>query len=437
MTLTDGRLKDEDLKYIDSLILANASFYNKMERYTLGNNPGLMDEPAKNDPDNRVPVPIAGKIVTMLAGYGAKPGNIRYSSPDENYTASLKEIFDSNDEELLTNEVYTDALTFGVGYELAKMVDGDTTHKLYRLDPRCCYPVFDDTLDKKLISFIYQVSSVDFAGKITYKRIVFYSDVYIEYEKAGQGDWSFIAEYDHPFGSVPVSVYYTSTMRLPAFYKVISLIDQHDKTTSANANERDRFANAYIRSLKHISDIVDDDGKSDLEKLTELRIFEGLGDFNDIKDVSGAIDFMVKPSRTGEAINEADRYERLIYDQSMVPNLSDVKEASGNALMIRLQPMELVTASMLAYFQRGLQNRINLIQDAELQLKRLTERIPVTITFTRNQFTDISALAITANDLKGIWSDKTILKLFPADYIPDVQEELENLSEQGSGDLPL
>ena len=52
----------------------------------------------------------------------------------------------------------------------------------------------------------------------------------------------------------------------------------------------------------------------------------------------------------------------------------------------------------------------------------------VSIQFHRNLPMDILSLAQTAGMLKGILSDETILKMFPASLVPDVEEELERLN---------
>jgi hypothetical protein len=60
----------------------------------------------------------------------------------------------------------------------------------------------------------------------------------------------------------------------------------------------------------------------------------------------------------------------------------------------------------------------------------------VTIQFRRNLPFDLATLAEIAGKLKGILSDETILRLFPADVIPSVSVEIERLEGQVQYTLP-
>jgi SPP1 family phage portal protein len=237
---------------------------------------------------------------------------------------------------------------------------------------------------------------------------------------------------------VPVIVYTGNPDMLPVFESVKPLIDEHDKIVSSDyANELERFANSYLLMLKRINTIAGDDGLSDADKIKQMRIFDGLGEDGDIRDASSAVAYLTKPSRGSDVAEAADRFERLIYEQSMVINPADKQFAtvSGIALAYKILPMEWLTAAMMAYFLKGLQRRFVLIGNAYQTLFGLAPQW-VTIHERRNLPIDLQSIAITAGQLKGILSDETILGLFPADIVPSIASEISKLEMQAMTRLP-
>lgn len=428
MTLTEeGRLLDTDVVLLERRLSIIASNYLRYSRYLEGKNPTLMDAPPKADPDNRVPVPFAKRIVSTLKGYAYKPGYITYSSPGT-FLEILKPIFDSNDEELLTAELADDAMGFGVGYEILR-VDPSLGIRQYRADAGTGVPAYDNTIEKNLIAFIHLVTHDDYAQTKT----IYYADVYQEWYKENGGSWQYLGETAHPFGQVPVIVYRVNRRYLPVYSAELPLIDEHDKVISSSyADERERFARAYLLLMDELDTSEDADGRTTLQKISEMRAFTGLGRNDNVSRVSDAVGFLTKPSRGSETEEEANRLERLIKENAQIIDPYDptFSGASGIALAYKLLPMEWLCADMDGYFDRGLQRRIELIGNALGVLFNMGSEM-VTIHHRRNVPMDLLNLATVSGLLKGTVSDKTILSLFPGDIIGDVNEELLALQEQG------
>lgn len=426
-----GELPREYIDRLDGFLLNASTNYNRYRRYVEGDNPAIMDKSAQADPDNRVPVPFARKIVSTLKGYMAKPGYITYKSESIDYQASVKDILDGNDEELLTGELLSDALTSGYGYEILRVEDDEGLKiKQYRIKFSNGYPVYDDTLAENIIAFVHQEKIETASGDTHDVRTIYYKDFFVEYSKEGE-DWAETNRQDHPFGDVPVALYKCNMDGLPVFEPVLPMIDEHDKIISSDyANELERFANAYLVALKKITNEV-------AAKVKEIRIFDDIGDSSDIKNAADAMAFLTKPSRGTDISEAADRFERLIYEMAMVINPNDdaFATASGIALRYKLLPMEWLAADIEGYFSKGLQRRFMLMANAMLALYRITAE-SITVNYRRNIPIDIDSIVETMGKATGILSRQTVLSLAPADIVPDVEAEMERLDEEQAERMP-
>lgn len=437
MTLTNGELTREQIQDVVSVITANAATYRKYKRYYLGENPAIMDAAAKKAPDNRVPCPFARKIVDTLKGYMFRPGYIKYKSEGDYANELKKEVLDYNDEELLTARLANDSLVYGVAYELLRTNETADVIKQYRVSPESSLAIYDDTLDENMIAFAHLVAIVTNVklNTIKYKLTIYYDNFFVEYDSENLSNFTETGRQEHPFGSVPAIEYVPNSDHIPIFYPELALIDEHDKIISSQyANELEKFASSYLAMLKRINNTIkDSNGKTDAERIAELRIFDGIGDDGDIKSVNDAIAYITKPSRGTDVAEAADRFERLIYDLSMVINPNDLETGtalSGIAYRLKLLPMEFLASEIESNFSIGLQRRFELMANAA----EITELEPetITISFDRNIPADTETIVTTAGNAKGILSDETILGMFPANIVPDVQSELDRLGSQVS-----
>src|SRR5512138_220174 len=98
-----------DIKAIQDLIASDSRRQKKIDeqkRYAGGYNVAILGRAAHEEPDSRVPLPIARKGIRFVTGYMAKPGQIVYSSEDSYSEDTLQPIFDINDEQLTTQEEF-------------------------------------------------------------------------------------------------------------------------------------------------------------------------------------------------------------------------------------------------------------------------------------------------------------------------------------------
>ena len=297
MTLNDaGELPDVSIKDLDSLFLAQETEYVKYNAYTKGDNPVILNEAEKADPDNRIPVPFARKIVLTVKGYMAKSGYITYKSESEEYQKHVNiEILKKNKETLKTAELLKDSISLGWGYELILLND-DLDIKQYRVVPNQGIMIYDQTLDQNEIAFVLRSEDDRVVNEkiVEYQlQTIYYKEKYVEYERLNRtGDWRKLDTKDHIFGMVPAVRYWPNIEGIPIYYPVLKMIDEHDKIISSGyANELERFANSYLIMLRKLNNVLDDEGLSDLDKMKELRLFDNLGAGGDVTNINQAIGF--------------------------------------------------------------------------------------------------------------------------------------------------
>jgi SPP1 family phage portal protein len=440
-----GELTISQLETIERRLSIQATEYNFFNRYYVGDNPAIMDAKKKlNPPDNRVPSPFGRKLVDTMTGYAAKGGNTTYTT-DGKWIDTLKVILDKNDfEEIMRPEAYKIANTSGHAYQIL-WTDNDAEEiEIYKILPSEGIAVYDDTLKHKMIAFVY-ITSVEVDDKTTDKfMIVFYKDKrkqYVWLKINDKEQWVFQEDQPHFYKDVPAVEYNASIDKKPLFYSVLPHIDEHDKITSSGySDERERFANSYMTALKKIDNIIRNprDGLTDAERIAITKIFDGLGLDGEVKSVSDAIGFVTKPSRGSDTAEAADRFERLIYDFSMVINLNDYRAGTplaGIAYRLKVMGMEFKAADIDSYFDKGIQRLFTLIGNATEIHKGKPE--PVSIKHERNIPKDIEAMIKMVGDAQGIVSKQTSLGWIPSDYLPEgVDNELERIEEEKAGTLP-
>lgn len=162
--------------------------------------------------------------------------------------------------------------------------------------------VYDDTIEEIPLFFVryWRDSNRQLHGNVLTRTTIINLDKWSEPE-------------EHYFDGVPVIEYIENEERQGAFESVKTLIDALDKAVSEKANDVDYFADAYMKLLG----VSLDDSK--LEKLREDRIINIEDTGTNTVDVA----FLEKPNADTTQENLIDRLIDLIYQMSMVTNVSD------------------------------------------------------------------------------------------------------------------
>jgi SPP1 family phage portal protein len=415
-----------DAKAIKKLIDSDHGRVAKIaeqSKYAGGYNTAILGRKAHEEPDARIPIPIARKGIRLASGYMVKPGNIIYSSDPETYVADkLQPLFDANDEQLTTQEVFETALTHGQGWEYHYTQDNEARFVEVPVDQ--CVPVWNDELPPKLNGMIryYTVKKDD--GDML--EAYFYDTTTItKYVGKSGADLILAVEpglvnpMPHGYGEVPFVQYKIARDCSNLFDCVIPLIDIHDRVISEDyANEAQRFAASYLLLKDQLSGELDELGLNELDKIKITRTFEGLGD-----NVNNAVAFLQKNIPVDFVRTVADTFERLIYDMMQIINPNEIAATgtiSGIALAYKLLQFEYFCASCEAYFSRGLQWRIRLIQNVTGNMSASIQNRPqVDIKFRRNLPFDLASSVDQFVKVYGILPDEQALKLLPVDFIAD------------------
>src|SRR5512136_2063914 len=156
-----------DIKRIQDLIASDAKRREKIaeqKKYAGGYNVAILGRRAHEEPDARIPVPIARKGIRLVSGYMVKPGNIVYSSDPEGYVADkLQPAFDVNDEQLLTQEEFESCLTYGETWEYHYTENGEP--RFVEIPAGQFIPIWDDSLPPKLKGGIRYYKHIDDEGE--------------------------------------------------------------------------------------------------------------------------------------------------------------------------------------------------------------------------------------------------------------------------------
>jgi SPP1 family phage portal protein len=416
-------------------------------KYAGGEHLAILGRRPHEEPDNRIPVPVARKGVRFVSGYMMKPGNIVYSTDDDepvgdqgatdqgdsaaepaNYASGvLQPIFDDNDEQLTTQEEFETCLMHGEAWEYHYTADGQP--RFVEVPVAQCIPSWSDDLPPVLTGMLRYFKSAD-----DKYEAYWYDEANIQHFSGDS--WEGLSEVVDPavkavhgFKEVPFVRMRMSRDSSNLFDCVIPLIDFFDRLVSEDyANEAQRFASSYLLLKNRLSGELDDMDMNEIDRVRITRTFEDLGD-----NVTSAVAFLTKTIPVDFIKNVADTFERLIYDMMQIINPNDIAttgQISGIALAYKLLQFEYLCASIEAYFSRGLQARIRLIQNVSGSMSAAEmERADVDIEFRRNLPFDMASAVDQFSKLVGVLPDDVALKVFPASFITDPKAVAEEMGK--------
>ena len=140
-------------------------------------------------------------------------------------------------------------------------------------------------------------------------------------------------------------------------------------------------------------------------------------------------EFMSKPEGDETQENLLDRLERLIYQISMVANISDENfgTASGIAMKYKLQAMSNLEKAKERKFTAGMNRRYQLLFSSPVSKVPEDAWVQLQYQFTPNIPANLLEETQIAQNLSGIVSDETQLKALS--IVDNVQSELDRMKE--------
>ena len=399
----------------DILVLQN--YWN----YYIGNQK-IMRKQASDigKPCNRVMTNYCYNIVQNYKGY-LTGIDIAYTSDQE--LDMVFDVLNYNDCHTVDSQLLQDALIYGVAYEIA-YIDEWGKHRFKTLNPMTCFPIYDNTLNQDL-KYAVRLYMDDLIEKDSY-IVEVYSDKWIRTYKSTMGFKSFnlIKEEPHYFGMVPITVFQLNENRKSIFDQIITLQDAYNELLSAEVDDFQSFADAYL-VLKGMMG-------TDPEDLADMKRNRAL-----LLDSDADASYLTKNISDTQIENMLNNINDAIHKIANSPDFNDEKllAQSGIAMRYKLVGFENASSAIEAEMRKALQRRIELIcAIANLKGSESVWR-DIKITFTRNLPTNLTETAQVVNSLRGLVSDQTLLSLLP--FITDTQAEMDRLAEEKQANYSL
>ncbi|MGX7375240.1 phage portal protein [Enterococcus asini] len=373
---------------------------------------------AKKDsykPDNRLVVNFPKYITDTFTGYfNGIP--VKKSHPDDAYNQAIRAFDGLNDMEDEESELAKMACVYGRCYEFMYQNEDTETCVVYN-SPEDMFLVYDNSVKQApLFAVRYGLDDDNvFQGE-------YYGPGGNRKLTGSTSALQFGEELDDYYGELPVTEFYFNEERMSIFESVISLFNAFNKAISEKANDVEYFSDQYLAFL---GAEVDGD---DLKEIRENRIINYYGTEATRVDVK----FLDKPDSDEQTEHLLDRLQKLIFQTSMVANISDENfgQASGTALAYKLEAMSNLALAFQRKYQSALNKRYKLFSS-------LATNVPASLsnawreleyTFTRNEPRNVKEEVETAQMLMGITSEETALSVLSV--VSDTKAELEKIEAQ-------
>ena len=375
----------------------------------------ILHDPAKPKykPDNRVVVNFPKYIVDTMNGFFI--GNpIKIVAEDEAVSDYVEYLDRYNDQDDNNAELAKICSIYGKGHEMY-YTDEESELCITYLDPKEAFMIYDESIIERPLFFVRRY--VDREG-FEYGSISDETSVR-NFKVTGGLRW--LDEWQpHYFPGVPATEYVENGERQGIFEPVMSMVNAYNKAISEKANDVDYFADAYLKVLGTAID------NEDVKFIRDNRIVNFEGDGSD-KIIA---EFMEKPNSDTTQENLLERLERLIFQISMVANISDENfgTASGIAMKYKLQSMSNLEKTKERKFAAGMNRRYQLLFGHPASKVPADAWIQLQYKFTPNIPANLQEEAQIASQLEGITSHETQLKVISA--VEDVKGELDKIEEE-------
>lgn len=374
-------------------------------------------------PDHRLAVGFPRYITDTFIGYAyGKP--IKVQSEDEKFDEAMQLFAKRNALKDHNKEMAKVACKFGHAFEYLYQNENTET-RVTRFTPRQMFIVYDDSVAERALFAVrygYHGEKSKLRGKL-YGEILTPSQV-LKFEEDKITD-----ENDNPYGKIPVVEWKLNEERIGLYESVAGLVETYNAALGEKANDVESFAEAYLAIM---GAEIDEEG---IRRIRDNRIINLYGT-NNAKDV--LIQFLQKPTADGTQENLLDRLETLIYQTSMVANISDDSfggATSGTSLAYKLQAMSNLAESFDSKVEKSIRKRLKLFCTLSTNTPRQDAYEDVEITFTRNVPKNLLEEAQTAAQLSGIVSHETQLR--GLSIVADPKAELERIKDEDEESQPL
>lgn len=373
------------------------------------------DMPAKDSwkPDNRLKFNFAKYIVDTMNGFFiGNPIKLSVDEGDEEVSQYLEFLDQYNDQDDNNAELSKICSIYGSGYEMYYVDELGNVGITY-LNPMECFMIVDDSILQRERYFVrvFKDEEGDVCGSVADSQTIRW------FKLKGKIEWG--DEKVHGFDGVPATEFVENAERQGIFEPVMSLINAYNKGMSEKANDVDYFADAYLKILGPYLD------ENDTKNIRENRIINFDGDAKEI-----IVEFLQKPDGDVTQEHLLDRLERLIFQLSMVANISDENfgASSGIALKYKLQSMSNLEKTKERKFTSGMNRRYKIIFSNPVNQMHADDWVKIHMHFTPNIPANLLEETQIVQNLQGLVSQETYLKILS--IVDDVKAEIDRMVEE-------
>lgn len=366
-------------------------------------------------PDNRISANFAKYITDTMNGFFIGIP-IKTTNQDDKVTEYIDFLDKYNDQDDNNAELSKLCSIYGKAYEMYYN-DAEGNIGITYLSPMESFMIYDDSILEQPLYFVrYYLDSENVErGSWSDGTIVQH------FVQNGSYRWDGEAE-PHYFDGVPATEYIENDERVGIFEGALPMINAYNKAVSEKANDVDYFSDAYLKVLGQRLD------NEEIHHIRDDRVINFDGDVNGV-----VVDFLQKPSGDETQEHLLDRLERLIYQISMVANISDENfgTSSGIAMKYKMQAMSNLAKTKERKFRSGMQRRYRLIFSNPASTVKGISRdawINNDYKFTLNFPANLAEETDIASKLEGIVSKETQLSVLSV--VENVQDELDRMEEE-------
>lgn len=422
---SEEELTDDKLNEFIARHAAECSFRYRQLQDAYETEYPIFLEPAKPKwkPDNRIAVNFAKYIVDTMNGFFIGHP-IKLQVDDDEAVKNYVELLDQyNDQDDNNAELSKICSIFGKGYEMY-YVDEESNICITYLSPMDAFMIYDDSVLQRERYFVRLYVDADqvLHGSLSDEEKVRWFTI------KGKLVWK-EDEKLHGFDGVPATEYVENKERMGIFEPVLTMINAYNKAISEKANDVDYFADAY---LKILGPLLEED---ELKHVRDDRIINFEGDAKQV-----IVDFLQKPDGDTTQEHLIDRLEKLIFQISMVANISDENfgTSSGIAMKYKLQAMSNLEKTKERKFTSGMNRRYRLIFSNPVSGMKKDAWVKIHPHFTPNFPANLQEEAEIARNIDGLVSQETQLGVLS--IVDNTTEEIKRMDDEkkessGTSDL--
>lgn len=357
----------------------------------------------------------------------------QYTSSEEDEKAEdILDLFRHQTKEEVDQKLVSDASIYGRAFEVCYCEEdnGALVPKSAAISPLHCFVAYDFTLDPDSV-----FGAVHYAEKDENNTEHHYLDVYdkanVTRYKLDSGAFSMVVESrPHGFDRVPIIEYRNNSTMRGDFEPVMSLQNAINHVLSDRVKDKNRFASAVILA-KGVN--FGDDEEEVEESLGKIREFQYISIPKDA-DLS----YLVKTFDEASVQILVDDIKSDLHKVSRIPDLSDqafASNSSGVAIKFKLQGLNNLAQSLIAWFNKGFKRRCKLYSYVLYGSADAVDVSSMRIVFRFDIPADIinEANALKTYIESGVLSRRTAMENCP--YVEDVTIENERIESEKDADL--